>query len=112
MHPNDGTCGFQLHCTGAERGKDLTIYGDGSQTRSFQYVDDLLEGMIRMMQTGDELTGPVNLGNPEEFTILELARKYPDDMTNSRLKNHSVATARGRSHAAPVPTFQPEPGLI
>lgn len=57
----------------ALRGEDLTIYGDGSQSRSFQYVDDLIEGMVRMMNTDDTITGPVNLGNPEEFTILELA---------------------------------------
>ena len=59
----------------ALRGEDITIYGDGQQTRSFQYVDDLVEGMIRMMQTGDSFTGPVNIGNPGEFTMLELARK-------------------------------------
>ena len=52
---------------------DITIYGDGKQTRCFQYVDDLLEGMIRMMQTGDHITGPVNIGNPVRYTMLELA---------------------------------------
>jgi UDP-glucuronate decarboxylase len=57
------------------QGKDLTIYGDGSQTRSFQYVDDLIEGMIRMMNTDDKMIGPINLGNPVEFTIRELAEK-------------------------------------
>ena len=51
----------------------ITIYGDGSQTRSFQYVDDLVEAMVRMMATGDDFTGPVNTGNPGEFTMLELA---------------------------------------
>ena len=59
----------------ALRGEDITIYGDGQQTRSFQYVSDLIEGMIRMMATGDDFTGPVNLGNPGEFTMLELAEK-------------------------------------
>jgi UDP-glucuronate decarboxylase len=59
----------------ALRGEDITIYGDGQQTRSFQYVDDLVEGMIRMMNTGDDFTGPVNIGNPGEFTMLELAQK-------------------------------------
>ena len=59
----------------ALRGEDITIYGDGKQTRSFQYVDDLVEGMIRMMNTGDAFTGPVNIGNPGEFTMLELAEK-------------------------------------
>lgn len=53
--------------------KDITIYGDGTQTRSFQYVDDLVEGMIRMMNTGDDFTGPINIGNPGEFSMLELA---------------------------------------
>ena len=57
----------------ALRGEDITLYGDGSQTRSFQYIDDLIEGMTRMMSTPADFTGPVNLGNPEEKTILELA---------------------------------------
>ncbi|MFK5856507.1 MAG: GDP-mannose 4,6-dehydratase, partial [Bacteroidota bacterium] len=57
------------------QGKDITIYGDGMQTRSFQYVDDLIEGMLKMMATGDDFTGPVNIGNPGEFTMLELAEK-------------------------------------
>ena len=74
MHPNDGRV-VSNFIVQALRGEDITIYGDGSQSRSFQYVDDLLEGMIRMMETGDEVTGPVNLGNPVEFTILELAEK-------------------------------------
>jgi UDP-glucuronate decarboxylase len=59
----------------ALRGEDITIYGDGQQTRSFQYVSDLIEGMLRVMATGDDFTGPVNLGNPGEFTMLELAEK-------------------------------------
>lgn len=59
----------------ALQNKDLTIYGTGLQTRSFVYVDDLIEGMIRMMNTDDSVIGPINLGNPEEFTILELAEK-------------------------------------
>lgn len=59
----------------ALRNQDITIYGDGKQTRSFQYVDDLIEGMIRMMNTPDEFIGPVNIGNPGEFTMLELANK-------------------------------------
>ena len=64
---------------------DITIYGDGSQTRSFQYVDDLVEAMIRTMQTGDDFTGPVNLGNPTEFTILQLAEKIIE-LTGSHSK--------------------------
>jgi UDP-glucuronate decarboxylase len=59
----------------ALKGEDITIYGDGQQTRSFQYVSDLIEGMIRVMATGDDFVGPVNIGNPGEFTMLELAEK-------------------------------------
>lgn len=74
MHPNDGRV-VSNFIVQALQNKPLTVYGDGSQTRSFQYIDDLLEGMIRMMNTPDEITGPVNLGNPSEFTILEMANK-------------------------------------
>jgi len=59
----------------ALRDKEITIYGEGRQTRSFQYVDDLVEGMIKMMASRDEFIGPVNIGNTDEFTILELAEK-------------------------------------
>lgn len=69
----------------ALRGEDITIYGDGSQTRSFQYVDDLVEAMIRMMATDDSITGPVNVGNPGEFTMLELAKKVIE-LTGSKSK--------------------------
>jgi UDP-glucuronate decarboxylase len=74
MHPNDGrvVSNFILQ---ALRSQDITVYGDGMQTRSFCYVDDMIEGFIRMMQTPDDFTGPVNLGNPQEFSILELAEK-------------------------------------
>ena len=72
MNPNDGRV-VSNFIVQALRGEDITIYGDGSQTRSFQYVSDLVEGMVRMMDTPDEVTGPVNIGNPGEFTILELA---------------------------------------
>jgi len=73
MHPNDGrvVSNFILQ---ALKNEDLTVYGDGKQTRSFCYVDDMIEGVIRMMNTPDEFTGPVNLGNPEEYRILELAK--------------------------------------
>jgi UDP-glucuronate decarboxylase len=74
MHPNDGRV-VSNFIVQALQNKDITIYGDGHQTRSFQYVDDLVEGMIRMMASRDEFTGPVNIGNPDEFTILELAEK-------------------------------------
>ena len=69
----------------ALKGENITIYGDGKQTRSFQYVDDLVEGMIRMMETGDDFTGPVNIGNPGEFTMLELAEKVIE-ITGSKSK--------------------------
>ena len=74
MLPNDGrvVSNFVLQALNNE---DITIYGDGKQTRSFQYIDDLIEGMIRMMETEDDFTGPVNLGNPNEFSIQELAKK-------------------------------------
>ena len=74
MHPSDGRV-VSNFIVQALQNRKITIYGDGSQTRSFQYIEDLLEGMIRMMQTGDQITGPVNIGNPVEFTILELAEK-------------------------------------
>lgn len=84
MHPNDGrvVSNFILQ---ALRNEDITVYGDGSQTRSFCYVDDLIEGMIRMMNGPDDFVGPVNLGNPGEFSIMELAEKVIQ-MTNSRSK--------------------------
>jgi UDP-glucuronate decarboxylase len=84
MHPNDGRV-VSNFIVQALRGEDITIYGNGSQTRSFQYVDDLLEGMIRMMRTGDDITGPINLGNPLEYSILELAEKVIE-LTGSKSK--------------------------
>ncbi len=72
MHPTDGRV-ISNFIIQALQNQDITIYGDGSQTRSFQYVDDLVEGMIRMMKTDDNVTGPINVGNPGEFTIKELA---------------------------------------
>ena len=72
MHPNDGRV-VSNFIVQALKGKDITIYGDGSQTRSFCYCDDLIRGMIAMMGTPDEITGPINLGNPNEFTIKQLA---------------------------------------
>jgi UDP-glucuronate decarboxylase len=74
MHPNDGRV-VSNFIVQALQNRDITIYGDGQQTRSFQYIDDLVEGMIRMMGSRDAFTGPVNIGNPDEFTILELAEK-------------------------------------
>jgi len=74
MHPNDGRV-VSNFIVQALRGEDITIYGDGSQTRSFCYVDDLIEGLLRMMATPEDVTGPVNVGNPGEFSMLELAEK-------------------------------------
>jgi len=74
MHPNDGRV-VSNFIVQALQGKPITVYGDGNQSRSFCYVDDLVEAFIRLMDTGDDVTGPVNLGNPGEFTILELAEK-------------------------------------
>lgn len=84
MLPNDGrvVSNFIIQ---ALKNEDITIYGSGNQTRSFQYVDDLIEAMVRMMDTGDDFTGPVNIGNPKEFSILELAEKVIE-LTASRSK--------------------------
>lgn len=72
MYPNDGRV-VSNFIVQALKNENLTIYGDGSQTRSFQYVDDLIDGMIKMMNNKDNLVGPVNIGSPEEFTIKQLA---------------------------------------
>ena len=74
MHPNDGRV-VSNFIVQALRGEDITIYGNGEQTRSFCYVDDLIEAMLRMMQTPANITGPVNIGNPVEVTMLELAER-------------------------------------
>ena len=82
MHPNDGRV-VSNFIVQALKGEPITIYGDGQQTRSFCFVDDLIEGFVRLMDTPDEITGPMNLGNPGEFTIRELAEKVIE-MTGSR----------------------------
>jgi UDP-glucuronate decarboxylase len=84
MHPNDGRV-VSNFIVQALKGEDITIYGDGSQSRSFCYVDDLLEGMVRLMNSREEFTGPVNIGNPNEFTMLELAGKVLS-LTGSKSK--------------------------
>jgi UDP-glucuronate decarboxylase len=84
MHPNDGRV-ISNFIMQAISGEDITIYGDGGQTRSFCYVNDLIDGMVRMMNTGSEVTGPINIGNPEEFTIKNLAEKVIE-LTNSTSK--------------------------
>ena len=84
MHPHDGrvVSNFIMQ---ALQGEDITIYGEGTQTRSFQYVDDLVEGMVKMMASRDDFTGPVNIGNPYEFTIRELAEQVIEQ-TGSKSK--------------------------
>lgn len=85
MHPNDGRV-VSNFIVQALRGQDITLYGDGSQTRSFCYVDDMVEGVLRLMATNDTVTGPINLGNPGEFTMKELAQMVVElTGTNSKL---------------------------
>lgn len=85
MNPDDGRVVSNFICQ-ALRGQDITIYGEGQQTRSFQYIDDLIEGMVRMMENEQGFTGPVNIGNPGEFTILQLAEQVLSKIpTTSRL---------------------------
>lgn len=108
MHPNDGrvVSNFIMQ---ALKGEDITIYGDGSQTRSFCYADDLIEGLVKLMNSPDDFTGPVNLGNPVESTILELAEKIisltgskskivfkpiPEDDPRKRMPDISLARQR------------------
>jgi UDP-glucuronate decarboxylase len=84
MHPNDGRV-VSNFIVQALLGRDITVYGDGTQTRAFCYVDDLVDGLIRLMRSQDEVIGPINLGNPQEFTMLELANTVID-LTGSRSK--------------------------
>jgi UDP-glucuronate decarboxylase len=84
MHPNDGrvVSNFILQ---ALKGEDITVFGDGKQTRSFCYVDDMIDAFVRFMDTPDNVTGPINLGNPHEFSILELAQMIIE-LTSSKSK--------------------------
>jgi UDP-glucuronate decarboxylase len=84
MHPNDGRV-VSNFIVQALRGHDITIYGDGMQSRAFCYVDDMIDGLVRLMQSPDEVTGPLNIGNPEEFTMRELAT-LTIDLIGSRSK--------------------------
>ena len=108
MHPNDGRV-VSNFIVQALKGQDITIYGDGSQTRSFCFVDDLVAGMMAMMASGNDVTGPVNLGNPGEFTMIELAKlvieltgaksqlvfqPLPQDDPKQRQPNISLAKAK------------------
>ncbi|PIE62670.1 MAG: NAD-dependent dehydratase [Desulfobacter postgatei] len=85
MHPNDGRV-VSNFIVQALLNQDITIYGDGSQSRSFQYIDDLVEGMVCMMENPQNFVGPVNMGNPKEFTIYELARMVLELLPESRSK--------------------------
>lgn len=85
MHPNDGRV-VSNFIVQALQNKDITIYGDGTQTRSFQYIDNLVEGMVGMMNNEEGFTGPVNLGNPDEFSIKELAEKVLQFIPESQSK--------------------------
>jgi UDP-glucuronate decarboxylase len=82
MHPNDGRV-VSNFVVQALLGRDITIYGDGAQTRSFCYVDDLIDGLVRLMKSNDDVTGPINIGNPSEYSMLELASAVID-LTGSR----------------------------
>jgi len=84
MHPNDGRV-VSNFIVQALKNQDITVYGNGEQTRSFQYVDDLIEGMVRFMNTDDSIIGPINIGNPGEYKIIELAEKIIQ-LTNSKSK--------------------------
>jgi UDP-glucuronate decarboxylase len=95
MHPQDGRV-VSNFITQALRGEDITLYGDGSQTRAFCYVDDLIEGFIRLMKTEDDITGPINIGNPHEISVRELAERV------IRLTNSS-------SHIVYLPLPQDDP---
>jgi UDP-glucuronate decarboxylase len=122
MHPNDGrvVSNFIMQ---ALQGDNITLYGDGLQTRSFCYVDDLVRGIVALMETDDDVTGPVNLGNPNEFTIRQLAEKVveltgagselvfeplPSDDPMQRQPNIDQA----RDLLAWEPTVQLEEGLL
>lgn len=121
MHPQDGrvVSNFIMQ---ALQGEPITIYGDGSQTRSFCYVDDLIEGMIRLMDSPDELTGPINIGNEGEFTIRELAEKVIEltgaqseltfrDLPVNDPMQRRPDTSKARKHLGWEPTIPLDQGL-
>jgi UDP-glucuronate decarboxylase len=98
MHPNDGRV-VSNFIVQALKGEPITLYGDGSQTRAFCYVDDLIEGFVRMMAAPDDITGPMNLGNPVETSVAELAELIVD-LTGSRSRDRLPAAAGRRSDPA------------
>jgi UDP-glucuronate decarboxylase len=95
MHPNDGRV-VSNFIVQALRNNPITVFGDGNQTRSFCYVDDLVDGLVRLMESGDDFTGPINLGNPAEFTIRELAEKVI-----------ALTGSRSKIEARPLPADDP-----
>ena len=122
MHPDDGRV-VSNFIVQALKGENITIYGDGSQTRSFCYVDDLVKGMVALMNSSDDVTGPINIGNPNEFTILELAetvksmvgssseiilQDLPSDDPKQRQPNIDFA----KSALAWEPSIELEQGLV
>jgi UDP-glucuronate decarboxylase len=122
MHPDDGRV-VSNFIVQALKGENITIYGNGSQTRSFCYVDDLVRGMVLLMNSGDEITGPINIGNPNEFTVLELAetvkamlssdseiilQDLPSDDPKQRQPNIDLAS----SVLGWQPTIELEEGLV
>jgi len=113
MHPYDGrvVSNFIMQ---ALRNEPITLYGDGSQTRSFCYVDDLVEGLIRLMHSAEDVTGPINLGNPGEFTIRELAQKVLDMTARARFWScvrcrRTIRASASRTSAAPAPAWAGSP---
>jgi len=122
MHPDDGRV-VSNFIVQALKGEDITIYGDGSQTRSFCYVDDLIRGMVALMNSNDDVTGPINIGNPNEFTILQLAeavksmidssstivmKELPSDDPKQRKPNIDLA----KSALNWQPSIELEQGLV
>ena len=102
MHPNDGRV-VSNFIVQALQGEAITIYGDGSQTRSFCYVDDLIDGFVRLMATGDDVTGPINLGNPVEIPVAELA-ELVIELTGSQSKHRPSAAAGRTIRCSAAPT--------
>ncbi len=107
MHPNDGRV-ISNFIVQALLGRDITVYGDGRQTRSFCFVDDLIDGLFRLMNSPDDFTGPVNIGNPGEYTILELADKIIT-LTGANVDDCLQTPSPGRSAAAQT-GHHPGPG--
>ncbi len=104
MHPNDGRV-VSNFIVQALLGRDITVFGDGLQTRSFCYVDDLIDGLVRLMATADDVTGPINIGNPTEFTMLELA-VAGDRTDRDRARASCIGRGRRTIRGSGVPIFR------